>query len=58
MSDNEKANYVTCLKGHKIFVIWSPKRKCFGFTCDQCDKHSARAVSEHGVIEIKVVRPA
>lgn len=51
----EKANYVTCPKGHKVFVIWSPMLRRFGFTCEECNQHSLRAVSMHGAIEIKIV---
>jgi len=54
----EKANYITCPRGHKVYVIWSDQKQCFGFTCDECDQHSLRAVSMHGVIEITVVRGA
>ncbi len=53
----EKANYVTCPQGHKVYVIWSPMMRKFGFTCDECQQHSLHAVSEHGVIEIRVVKP-
>lgn len=52
----EKANYVTCPDGHKVFVIWSPELQRFGFTCDECEEHSLVAVSMHGVIEVTVVR--
>ena len=52
---NEAANYVTCPKGHKVCVVWSPELQKFGFTCDECNQHSLRAVSVHGVIEIKIV---
>ena len=55
---NEKANYITCPEGHKVFVIWSPELQRFGFTCDVCENHSLRAVSVHGVIEVRVVEPA
>ena len=54
----EICKYVTCPKGHKVFVIWSPERKRFAFTCDECEQHSEHAMSEHGFIEIKLVRPA
>lgn len=50
----EKANYVTCRKGHKVYVIWSPQRKMFAFTCDECNEHSERALSERGLISIHV----
>ena len=53
----EKANYITCPKGHLIFVIWSPEKQRFGFTCEICGEHSIRAVSLHGTIEVTVVRP-
>jgi len=51
----EKANYVTCPNGHKIFVIWSTELQRFGFTCDECGQHSLKAVSLHGTIEVKIV---
>ncbi len=51
----EQANYVTCPKGHKIFVIWSDELQRFGFTCDECETHSLRAVSMHGTIEVSIV---
>jgi hypothetical protein len=54
---NEKANYVTCPKGHKIFVVWSEQLRKFGFTCDECEEHSLRAVSMHGTIEIRLLPP-
>jgi hypothetical protein len=41
----ERANYITCPKGHKVFVIWSKERKKFGFTCEECDEHSEVAIS-------------
>ena len=53
----ERANYITCPKGHKVFVIWSPRFKKFGFTCDECGEHSDVAVSENGyIISVKVLR--
>jgi hypothetical protein len=52
--DTEKANYITCPKGHKVYVIWSPARQKFGFTCDECDQHSEVAISAVGLV--KVVR--
>jgi hypothetical protein len=52
----EKANYITCPKGHKVFVIWSNELQRFGFTCDECNNHSLRAVSIHGTIEVTIVR--
>ena len=52
----EKANYITCPNGHKVFVIWSPELERFGFTCEECATHSLRAVSVHGVIEIEIVK--
>ena len=51
---SSKCNYVTCPRGHKVFIVWSKDRNCFAFTCDECNQHSLRAVSAHGVIEIKV----
>ena len=45
---SEKANYVTCAKGHKVHVIWSSQRQAFGFTCDECGEHSEVAISVHG----------
>jgi hypothetical protein len=53
----EKANYITCPKGHKVYVIWSDQRQTFGFTCDVCQEHSEVAVSAHGAIKIEVVKP-
>ena len=52
---SEKANYVTCPNGHKVFVIWSNQLQRFGFTCDECNQHSLRAVSVHGTIEVVLV---
>jgi len=49
-------NYVTCPAGHKIFVVWSPEKNRFAFTCDECGTHSVRAVSLQGVIEVKIVK--
>jgi len=54
-------NYITCEKGHKVFVIWSESRQCFGFTCDECDQHSETAISMHGLVRCVLVqqpRPA
>lgn len=53
----EKAQYITCPVGHRVFVIWSPELQRFGFTCDECGQHSLRAVSVHGTIEVAIVRP-
>ena len=52
----EKIDYATCPKGHKIFVIWSDHFQCFAFTCGECNQYSMRAVSLHGVIEVKIVQ--
>lgn len=54
----EVANYITCVKGHKIYVIWSPQFKKFGFTCDECGTHSVRAMSPMTghLIEVRIVR--
>lgn len=54
----EKANYITCPKGHKVFVIWSPRFKKFGFTCEECDEHAVRAFSPMSghVVEVRIVR--
>jgi hypothetical protein len=54
----ERVNYVTCPLGHKIYIIWSNEHQCFGFTCDECEQHSLRAVSAHGTIEVNIVRKA
>ena len=58
MSGGERANYITCPKGHKVFVIWSEERKKFGFTCEECDQHSEVAFSfmTGHVVKIKIVR--
>jgi predicted nucleic acid-binding Zn ribbon protein len=53
----EKTNYVTCPKGHKVYVVWSPMRKVFAFTCDECGEHSEKAFSEFGLISIRVEKP-
>jgi hypothetical protein len=53
----EVCNYVTCSRGHKVYVIWSPLREQFGFTCDICNEHSARAISAQGLVEIKLAEP-
>lgn len=53
----EKANYVTCPKGHKVYVIWSEARQKFAFTCDECNQHSDRAISVNGLIEVRIVKP-
>jgi hypothetical protein len=52
----DKANYVTCPEGHKIFVIWSDERQLFAFTCDECDTHSEVAASVHGPIRIQSIK--
>jgi hypothetical protein len=54
----ERANYITCPKGHKVYVIWSPMHKRFGFTCDECDQHSMVAASPMTghLIKVKIVR--
>lgn len=54
----EKANYITCPKGHRVFVIWSPRFKKFGFTCDECGEHSVRAWSAQTghVVEVRIIR--
>lgn len=49
---NEVCNYVTCPKGHKIYVIWSPEREIFAFTCDECEQHSEVALSIHGNVRL------
>lgn len=53
----EACPYVTCPKGHKVFVIWSNELQKFGFTCDECEQHSLRAVSIYGVIEVTIIKP-
>jgi len=55
---SEKAKYITCPNGHKVYVIWSDQRQSFGFTCDVCEQHSEVAVSAHGAIKIQIVQPA
>ncbi len=57
MSEPEKAIYITCPQGHKVYVIWSEIRECFAFTCDKCRQHSMRAVSPYGVVEVHLVTP-
>lgn len=54
---SEKANYVTCSKGHKVYVIWSPMFKKYGFTCDECNTHSLQAVAPENnhIIKIKII---
>lgn len=52
----EKAQYVTCPKGHKVFVVWSNQRQVFGFTCDDCDEHSEIAVSVHGAVKVVLAK--
>jgi len=47
-----KANYITCQRGHKVFVIWDPQLKVFGFTCDVCDVHMLQAMSIEGLVKI------
>jgi hypothetical protein len=56
--ETERANYITCPKGHKVYVIWSPRFKKFGFTCDECDQHSfmAASIQTGHLIAVKVVR--
>lgn len=54
----EVANYVTCPKGHKLFVIWSPQFKKYAFTCDECREHSVHGwspVTGH-IIDVRIVR--
>lgn len=52
------ANYITCPKGHKVFVVWSEELKSFGFTCDVCEQHSKVAYSPMTghIVKIKIVR--
>lgn len=54
----EKANYVTCPKGHKLFVIWSPQFKKFGFTCEECGEHSVHGWSPDTgyIVDVRIVR--
>lgn len=54
----EKARYITCPKGHKVWVIWSPRFNKFAFTCDECEEHSVRALSPvtGHLVEIRIVR--
>lgn len=54
----ERANYITCPKGHKVYVIWSAIRKRFAFTCDECNEHSdvAMSLQTGHVIKVKIVR--
>lgn len=58
MGVSEKANYITCPQGHKVYVIWSPRFKKFGFTCDECGEHAVRAWSSDTghLVEIRIVR--
>lgn len=55
--ETESANYVTCPHGHKLYVIWSPRFQRFGFTCDECEQHSVRAISPMTghVVEVRIV---
>lgn len=55
---SESANYITCPKGHKVYVIWSPQFKKFGFTCDECQEHAVRAWSPQSghLVEVRIVR--
>ena len=55
---SEQARYITCPKGHKVYVIWSPRFKKFGFTCDECGEHAVRALEPMGsyVVEVRIVR--
>jgi len=56
--EGEKANYITCPKGHKVFVVWSPTHRKFAFTCDECEQHSDVALSLNTghVVKLKIVR--
>ena len=54
---NEICNYVTCPRGHKVYVIWSEMRQQFGFTCEICDEHSGRAISVQGLVEVRLAEP-
>lgn len=47
--------YVTCTQGHKLWVIWSDDLQRFAFTCDECEIHFLRAVSAHGLIEVRII---
>lgn len=55
---SEKANYITCPQGHRVYVIWSPQFKKFGFTCEECNEHAVRAFSPMTghVVEVRIVR--
>lgn len=55
---SESANYITCPKGHKVYVIWSSQFKKFAFTCDECEEHSVRAASPMTghIVEVRIIR--
>jgi hypothetical protein len=44
------------VKGHKVFVIWSDEKQCFGFTCEECNEHSEAALSVHGLVKCELVK--
>jgi hypothetical protein len=47
-----KANYVTCTKGHKLYIVWVPDRQCYAFTCDECEIITPVAEAVNGVLEV------
>jgi REP element-mobilizing transposase RayT len=51
------AQYVTCPKDHKVYVVWVPDKQRFGFTCDECEEISGTAISVAGQIRIQVIEP-
>lgn len=44
------SNYITCPKGHKVFVVWIEEKNCFAFTCDECEQTSRVAISIKGFV--------
>lgn len=47
--------YVTCLKGHNMTVVWVPMKQQFAFNCDECAEIFPFAVSIHGTVGFRIV---
>jgi hypothetical protein len=47
-----KAQYVTCLEGHKMYVCWVEEKQRFAFTCEECHILTPSAQTIEGVIEL------
>ncbi len=50
--------YITCVRGHKMVVVWVPDKNRYAFTCEECAIITPVVESIHGVIEIKLHKGA